>query len=68
MQLVPETGEHLAFPSFKTPTKIDFLFIYLFFDLLYQRGYQRQYFWILYKKPQPMRQLQPETGGSFEKN
>ena len=26
------------------------LFISLFFDLLYQRGYQRQYFWTLHLK------------------
>ena len=45
-QLRLETGESLAI--FQNTDPIVFvLFIYLFFDLLYQIGYQRQYFWTL---------------------
>ena len=44
-QLRPETGESLA--NFQNTDPIVFFWIFLFFDLLYQRGYQRQYVWIL---------------------
>ena len=45
-QLRPETGESLAI--FQNNDPIVFVtFISLFFELLYQRGYQRQYFWTL---------------------
>ena len=44
-QLRPETGESLAI-FFKTLIQLYFCFVYFsIFDLLYQRGYQRQYFW-----------------------
>ena len=43
-QLRPETGESLT--NFQNTDPIVFvLFISIFFDLLYQREYQRQYFW-----------------------
>ena len=42
-QLWPETGECLA--TFQNTNTIVFvLFIFIIFDLLYQRGYQSQYF------------------------
>ena len=45
-QLRPETGESLAI--FQNTDPIVFFFVYFsIFDLLYQRGYQRQYFWTL---------------------
>ena len=48
-QIRPETGESLAI--FQDTDPIVFVtFISLFFDLLYQRGYQRQYFWTLHLK------------------
>ena len=48
-QLRPETGESLAL--FQNTDPIVFvLFISYIFDLLYQRGYQRQYFWTLHLK------------------
>ena len=48
-QLWPETGESLAI--FQNTNPIIFVtFISLFFDLLYQREYQRQYFWTSHLK------------------
>ena len=48
-QIHPETGESLAI--FQTTNPIVFvMFISLFFDLLYQRGYRRYYFWRLNEK------------------
>ena len=45
-QLRPEIGESLAI--FQNTDPIVFvLFIYLFFELLYQRGFRGQYFWTL---------------------
>ena len=46
-QLQPKTGESLAVFFQNTNTIVFVLFIFLLFDLLYQRGYQRQYFWRL---------------------
>ena len=43
-QLRPETGESLTIFQNTNPI-IYVTFIYLFCDLLYQREYQRQYFW-----------------------
>ena len=39
-QIQPETGEYLVFFQNTNPIVFD-TFIYLFFDLLYQRGYRR---------------------------
>ena len=47
-QLRPETGESLAI-FFKTLIQL-FFFLFYIFDLLYQIGNQRQYFWTLYLK------------------
>ena len=44
-QLRPETGESLAILQNTDP--IVFVLFIIIFDLLYQRGYQRQYFWTL---------------------
>ena len=44
-QLRPETGESFAF--FPNTDPIVFVFNFSIFELLYQRGHQRQYFWIL---------------------
>ena len=45
-QLQPETGEYLAIFQNTDPI-VCVSFISLFFDLLHQREYQRQYFWRL---------------------
>ena len=45
-QLRPETGESLAIFSKHWSNCICFVYFSIF-DLLYQRGYQRQYFWTL---------------------
>ena len=45
-QLRPETGESLAI-FFKTLIQLFLFCLFFHFDLLYQRGYQRQYFWTL---------------------
>ena len=42
-QLRPETGESLAI-CFKTLIQLYLFYLFSIFDLLYQRGYQRQYF------------------------
>ena len=45
-QLRPETGE--SFAIFQNTDTIVFVFFFFsIFDLLYQRGYQSQYFWTL---------------------
>ena len=65
-QLWPETGECLA--TFQNTNTIVFvLFVFLIFDLLYQRGYQGIYFghWIL--NCWPIREQRPETGESLTK-
>ena len=45
-QLRPETGESLAI-FFQNTDPIVFFIYFSIFDLLYQRGYQRQYLWTL---------------------
>ena len=48
-----------------------YFFTSLFFDLLYQKEYQRQYFLDIKQKKRPTRQLQPEKGeflASFQNN
>ena len=47
-QLRPETGESLA--MFQNTNPIVLVFYLFIFELLYQRGYQRQYFWTLHLK------------------
>ena len=64
-QINPETGESIVF--FQNTNPIIFVtFVSLFFDLLYQRGYQWQSrlnrIWI---KCRSMRQLRPEKGESL---
>ena len=64
-QIQRETGESLVFFQNTNP-KLCIMIIYLFFDLLDQRGYQR---WnlldISWKKCRAMWQLRPETGKSL---
>ena len=64
-QIQPETGEYLVF--FQNTNPIIFVtFISLFYDLLYQRGYQRlDILEIKREKFRSMRQLRPETGESL---
>ena len=45
-QLRPETGESLAI-FIKILIQLYFFVYFSIFDLLYQRGYQSQYFWTL---------------------
>ena len=45
-QLRPETGESFAI-FFKTLIQLYFFINFSIFDLLYQRGYQRKYFWAI---------------------
>ena len=47
--LQPKTGEYFASFS-KTLIQLYWVFVFSIFDLIYQRGYQRQYYWTLNSK------------------